>query len=442
MQLEDNTKSQAWVPIKLATAISITTEDGKKKQQQYFRVKFTDIQKPGSKSTEEKELQTAKVLSGYGQIDKIDIMGKKGVEVICFSNAESLCNACVKNISASQELSRNMPLLQEVLIDFFNPKNDHTKIKLQKGITEEDLTSFKYVGEIAIGLTLFEGKFSTIENCIIKQKPKRIMFPNDKSFKLLDSMAEMRDGTIIKMSSKQGAGAGSSFWNFFEVIVQDESLRKSGILKDLYESAKNIDAIVTATETIHNKKKTKIIFEYGIRFACKLSKNKVPDTQDLYDRLRKLISTASEREKIDRKKLSKQDQMVLNVIESNMKSDIIYKETRLDQKGALELFPRSITKYFCEKIIYAYNKEKEAQDSMSKAALSLKYYQLNLRETPLKDGLKSSNLEAKLRYKVTGGVYKARERIHGAVADAPLLAIPASCRRVADDNLNYEVYLN
>jgi len=27
---------------------------------------------------------------------------------------------------------------------------------------------------------------------------------------------------------------------------------------------------------------------------------------------------------------------------------------------------------------------------------------------------------------VTGGVYKARERIHGAVADAPLLAIPTS----------------
>ena len=37
---------------------------------------------------------------------------------------------------------------------------------------------------------------------------------------------------------------------------------------------------------------------------------------------------------------------------------------------------------------------------------------------------------------VTGGVYKARERIHGAVADAPLLAIPASCRRIAADNPN------
>jgi len=32
---------------------------------------------------------------------------------------------------------------------------------------------------------------------------------------------------------------------------------------------------------------------------------------------------------------------------------------------------------------------------------------------------------------VTGGVCKARERIHGAVADAPLLAIPASRGRVA-----------
>lgn len=37
---------------------------------------------------------------------------------------------------------------------------------------------------------------------------------------------------------------------------------------------------------------------------------------------------------------------------------------------------------------------------------------------------------------VTGGVYKTRERIHGAVADAPLLAIPTSCSRVADYNLN------
>ena len=33
---------------------------------------------------------------------------------------------------------------------------------------------------------------------------------------------------------------------------------------------------------------------------------------------------------------------------------------------------------------------------------------------------------------LTGGVYKARERIQGVVADTPLLAIPASWSRVAD----------
>ena len=37
---------------------------------------------------------------------------------------------------------------------------------------------------------------------------------------------------------------------------------------------------------------------------------------------------------------------------------------------------------------------------------------------------------------VTGGVYKARERIQRAIADARLLATPASCRRVAACNLN------
>jgi hypothetical protein len=39
---------------------------------------------------------------------------------------------------------------------------------------------------------------------------------------------------------------------------------------------------------------------------------------------------------------------------------------------------------------------------------------------------------------VTGGVYKARERIHRRLADRRLLATPTSCRRVAACNPNYE----
>ncbi len=52
-------------------------------------------------------------------------------------------------------------------------------------------------------------------------------------------------------------------------------------------------------------------------------------------------------------------------------------------------------------------------------------------------GASSATSGADGSHDVTGGVYKARERIHGAVADAPLLAIPASCSRVADCNLNW-----
>jgi hypothetical protein len=37
---------------------------------------------------------------------------------------------------------------------------------------------------------------------------------------------------------------------------------------------------------------------------------------------------------------------------------------------------------------------------------------------------------------LTGGVCKVRERIHRSIADLRLLAIPASCRRVAACNLN------
>ena len=39
---------------------------------------------------------------------------------------------------------------------------------------------------------------------------------------------------------------------------------------------------------------------------------------------------------------------------------------------------------------------------------------------------------------VTGGVYKTRERIHGVIADTPLLAIPTSSSRVADYYPNWD----
>ena len=39
---------------------------------------------------------------------------------------------------------------------------------------------------------------------------------------------------------------------------------------------------------------------------------------------------------------------------------------------------------------------------------------------------------------VTGGEYKTRERIHRSIADLRLLAIPTSCRRVADCNPDYD----
>ena len=41
---------------------------------------------------------------------------------------------------------------------------------------------------------------------------------------------------------------------------------------------------------------------------------------------------------------------------------------------------------------------------------------------------------------LTGGEYKTRERIHRNMADLRLLAIPASCSRVADYNPNWDIF--
>ena len=57
-------------------------------------------------------------------------------------------------------------------------------------------------------------------------------------------------------------------------------------------------------------------------------------------------------------------------------------------------------------------------------------------DTPLLDLVKVIALGVANFRGVTGGVYKARERIHRCVADQRLLAIPPSCRRVAAYNSN------
>ena len=54
----------------------------------------------------------------------------------------------------------------------------------------------------------------------------------------------------------------------------------------------------------------------------------------------------------------------------------------------------------------------------------------------LPDWVGSTTSGAVSFHDVTGGVYKTRERIHGVIADTPLLAIPTSCSRVADYNPN------
>src|SRR5574344_2861283 len=55
---------------------------------------------------------------------------------------------------------------------------------------------------------------------------------------------------------------------------------------------------------------------------------------------------------------------------------------------------------------------------------------------PLGRPLRSRTSGAPGFHGLTGGVYKARERIHRAMADARLLANPASWSRVADSSPN------
>ena len=101
-----------------------------------------------------------------------------------------------------------------------------------------------------------------------------------------------------------------------------------------------------------------------------------------------------------------------------------------------------ITKYNCTNLILFFTKLKLSRILLRmeviqpQVPLRLPCYDLvpitnlSLGRCPL---AVSSRTSGKIGFHdLTGGVYKARERIQGVVADTPLLAIPASWSRVAD----------
>ena len=113
-------------------------------------------------------------------------------------------------------------------------------------------------------------------------------------------------------------------------------------------------------------------------------------------------------------------------------SNILYKKNEEDKKGKYHI-------NIAINIVYFFSKKEVFQPHLP---VRLPCYDLApVTSFTLGRSLRWRTSGASSFHGLTGGVYKARERIHRAMADARLLAIPASRSRVADSDPNWDELL-
>lgn len=312
------------------------------------------------------KLQTSNLIKG-GDTKKYDLMGYDDVECKVFTSATTLKNSCLKYIESNKLLDQNLNL-KKSLVDYFK-SSDHSKIKWNAGISENEIAQFKYLGEVAIGLVLLSKKTQSIKgNAPFKTSVKEIIFPIDESFAGADSFVKTSDGKIYPISSKLDIGAAASFWvNIFPKIMADRKYQTSTILKELCECAKNLG--ITNEKAIKTGAK-KLVYEYGVRKLLKMTKTEMPSSYTLYEEFYKFD---------DFKKYSPPTQSAFLKLKKMMDT--------LNDETALKNLDSSTTVFFSKQIASSLNKDKKAIDDILTVLAQKSYYQANQNMKSLINGI-------------------------------------------------------
>lgn len=228
-------------------------------------------------------LQTSNLLSG-ATLKKLDVFGQSDVECAVFGRASALTELCSANIKTNAMLAKKVDF-KKSLLDYFGEGADPTQIKWYGTVDPKELAEFKYLGEICIGFFLLKGKkgapYISGENPFSGQSIKNMIYPMSQSFTGVDSIVELKNGTMIPISSKAGKGAPASFFaNIFAKVLGNSKYAPTGsVLADLVAASKAAGVDANGLKT----KAKKIVYEYGVRNVLGISSKKLEDSYQVYE---------------------------------------------------------------------------------------------------------------------------------------------------------------
>jgi len=303
-----------------------------------------------SGATENLRIQSDKLIRGGNFENRI--LNDQEVRCAVFKTAEELEKSI---LNALRENPRVGPHIYDAVKDYFDSIN-LDKFEWNDSFRDSDINELgKYLGELIIGVIVLRkktiGKFS--QDIFGRETIKEFIVPDDPSFSGVDSAFVKKDGTLIPISSKLGAGAKASFFtNFLPKVINKAGLGNT-VINDIASSARNLN--ITKSMLDAKKGAKEITYEYGIRNILGISSSKVRNTYQVFLDAKK-------------NKISNEVSLVMQEINKNPLID----------KKVKDQLPMSITAAFSREIARRLNSDKKSIDIVTGVLAGKNFYQANL----------------------------------------------------------------
>lgn len=315
-------------------------------------------------ATENLRIQATNMIGG-GKSERLTINGQDNVSCKTFTSADTLKKSIIAHLKSNKNVGNH---IVDVVEDYLSSANLST-IKWNNEFQDSEKNELgKYLGELIIGAVALKKQSSRLSMDPFGGNASKFIVPDDPAFSGVDSAVLLKDGTMVPISSKLGAGAKASVYTNLLPKAMDKKTLPNSVIKDLVDTAKSLG--ITKQKLDAKQGAKEIAYEYGIRNILKLKNRDVPDTYAVYLEIKSAALTG---------KLNTLSAPTLKVISAIS----AHRDIPSNVKDAL---PLSVTSAFNREIARRLNNDDKSKDLVADILAGKNFYQANLDVNKWKNG--------------------------------------------------------
>tara|TARA_Y100000310_G_scaffold97913_1_gene95584 strand:+ start:2675 stop:4009 length:1335 start_codon:yes stop_codon:yes gene_type:complete len=294
---------------------------------------------------------------------QVNIAGNQ-VRSFVLESYKEIVEATLKGLSKNRNVNEK---IVGVFEEYFK-QDDPSTIPWTNDISEKHMKELgSFVGELLIGYVAFKtrGRNSIFPPTVITDDVLHFIMPDDPSFPGIDSVIELKDGSVLPISSKFGVGAAASFFSNIlpKGVKYKTKITGKSVFKDIINTAVSLRYTEAKLEAKQGGKE--ILYTYGINTLLGMKATK---PMKVFDSAKAAAGNPS--------KLSPE-------ASEAMERALSFKTIN---PGVRKAMPKSLTSFLSRQTADRLRKDSVAMTQMNKILAGKNFWQANLKEAAWKKG--------------------------------------------------------